>query len=135
MIRKRSSPFAKALRSLWAALMAKDSDQRIDVLAITSAEQAAMMKARGFKVLSTPIGPISLIPDSANADSPLAKPKVREAISYAINREAIVKARGSEGLQASSIITISNFNRRRLAFSDFSNRLTTWRCQTPFSQE
>ena len=37
---------------------------------------------------------MSLIPDSKNADSPLSKPKVREAISYAIDREAIAKARG-----------------------------------------
>ena len=37
---------------------------------------------------------MSLIPDSKNADSPLSKPKVREAISYAIDREGIAKARG-----------------------------------------
>jgi peptide/nickel transport system substrate-binding protein len=77
-----------------AALRTNDPEQRIDVLAVTSAEQATMMKAQGFKLLSTPIGPISLIPDSANADSPLSKEKVREAISYAIDREGISKARG-----------------------------------------
>ena len=76
------------------ALMTGDKEQRIDVLSVTSGEQAAMMKAKGFTVLKMSVGPISLIPDSANADSPLAKQKVREAISYAINREGIVKARG-----------------------------------------
>jgi peptide/nickel transport system substrate-binding protein len=77
-----------------AAMVTKDKDQRIDVLSVTSGEQAAMLKAQGFKVLMMPVGPISLIPDSANADSPLSKQKVREAVSYAINREGIVKARG-----------------------------------------
>jgi peptide/nickel transport system substrate-binding protein len=77
-----------------AALRTKDPNQRIDVLSITSGEQAAMMKAQGFEVLSMPIGPISMIPDSANADSPLSNRKVREAVSYAIDREGIVKARG-----------------------------------------
>jgi peptide/nickel transport system substrate-binding protein len=77
-----------------AAVRSKDPDQKVSVLAVTSAEQAFMMQNQGFKVVSTPIGPISLIPDSVNADSPLSKQKVREAISYAINREGIVKARG-----------------------------------------
>ena len=77
-----------------AAMRSKDPDQKVSVLAVTSAEQAFMMKNQGFKIVSTPIGPISLIPDSANADSPLSKRKVREAISYAIDREGIVKARG-----------------------------------------
>ena len=77
-----------------AAMRSKDPDERVDVLSVTSGEQAAMMKAQGFEVLSMPIGPISMIPDSANADSPLSNLKVREAISYAINREGIVKARG-----------------------------------------
>jgi peptide/nickel transport system substrate-binding protein len=53
-----------------------------------------MMKAQGFEVLTMSIGPVSLIPDSKNADSPLSNKKVRQAVSYAINREAIVKARG-----------------------------------------
>lgn len=77
-----------------AAMRSKDPDQRINVLAVTSAEQAFMMKGQGFQVLSTPIGPISLIPDSVNSDSPFSKEKVREAVSFAINREGIVKARG-----------------------------------------
>ncbi len=77
-----------------AAMVTKDKDQRVDVLSVTSGEQAAMMKAQGFKVLTMPIGPISLIPDSNNPDSPLSNKKVREAISCAINREGIVKARG-----------------------------------------
>jgi peptide/nickel transport system substrate-binding protein len=75
------------------AMQAK-GDQRVDVLASTSGEQAAGLKAQGMNVLSLPVGPVSLIPDSKNGDSPLSKPKVREAISYAIDRESIAKARG-----------------------------------------
>ena len=76
------------------AAMRASGPEKIQVLAVTSGEQAAMMKTQGFDVLSMPIGPISLIPDSNNPDSPLSKKKVREAVSYAIDREAIVKARG-----------------------------------------
>jgi len=75
------------------AMLAK-GDQRVDVLASTSGEQAATLKAQGLNVLSMPVGPVSLIPDSKNADSPLSRPKVREAISYAIDRDSIAKARG-----------------------------------------
>lgn len=35
---------------------------------------------------------LMLIPDSANADSPFADPRVREAVSYALNREALARA-------------------------------------------
>ena len=76
------------------AAMRAGGAERIHVLAVTSGEQAAMMKAQGFNILSMPVGPVSLIPDSNNPDSPLSKRKVREAVSYAINRDAIVKARG-----------------------------------------
>jgi peptide/nickel transport system substrate-binding protein len=76
-----------------AAMRARGAE-KVHVLSVTAGEQAAMMKAQGFEVLSWPIGPISLIPDSKNANSPLSKRKVRQAISYAIDREAICKARG-----------------------------------------
>jgi peptide/nickel transport system substrate-binding protein len=52
-----------------------------------------MMKAQGFQIISGPVAATSLLPDSTNADSPLSKKKVREAVSLAINRDAIVKAR------------------------------------------
>jgi peptide/nickel transport system substrate-binding protein len=76
------------------AAMRASGSEKVQVLCVTSGEQAAMMQAQGFEVLTMSIGPVSLIPDSKNADSPLSKLKVRQAISYAINREAIVKARG-----------------------------------------
>jgi peptide/nickel transport system substrate-binding protein len=76
------------------AAMRASGAEKIHVLCVTSGEQAAMLKAQGFEVLTMPIGPVSLIPDSNNPDSPLSKKQVREAVSYAINREAIAKARG-----------------------------------------
>lgn len=76
-----------------AAMRAKGAEQ-VSVLCTTSGQQAAMLKAQGFKAISMPVGPVSLIPDSKDSDSPLSKRKVRQAISYAINREAIAKARG-----------------------------------------
>jgi peptide/nickel transport system substrate-binding protein len=76
-----------------AAMRASGQD-KIHVLCVTSGEEAAMLKAQGFNILTMPIGPVSLVPDSNNPESPLSKLKVRQAVSYAINRDAVVKARG-----------------------------------------
>jgi peptide/nickel transport system substrate-binding protein len=76
------------------AAMRTSGSEKVHVLYVNSGEQATMMKAQGFRVISGPVGATSLLPDSVNADSPLSKKKVRDAVSLAINREAIVKARG-----------------------------------------
>jgi len=65
-----------------------------EVLATEWGKMAADLKALGFKLLSAASGTVSLLPDSANADSPFANKKVREAVEYAIDREALVKAKG-----------------------------------------
>ena len=59
--------------------------------------------AEGFKLapLATGAGVFQFMPDSANADSPLADKTVREAIEYAINRPHLAKAMG-EGLTPAS---------------------------------
>jgi ABC-type transport system substrate-binding protein len=44
---------------------------------------------KGFNVLYVPADPVCLWPDSVNPDSPLYKAEVRQAISYAIDRDAI----------------------------------------------
>ncbi len=44
--------------------MRAGGSEKVHVLSVTSGEQAAMMKAQGFQVLSMPVGPVSLIPDS-----------------------------------------------------------------------
>ena len=76
------------------AAMRTGGSEKVQVLYVNSGEQAAMMRAQGFKIIAGPVGATSLIPDSNNPDSPLSKKKVREAVSYAIDRDAIVKARG-----------------------------------------
>jgi peptide/nickel transport system substrate-binding protein len=86
------------------AAMRAPGEEKVHVLSVTSGEQAAMMKAQGFEVIIMPVGPVSLIPDSKNPGSPLANKKVRQAVSYAINREAIVKARGFGFWKASNQI-------------------------------
>jgi peptide/nickel transport system substrate-binding protein len=53
------------------------------------------MKALGKFEVTTQVQTIfSLLPDSANADSPFANKKVREAVEYAIDREAIASGMG-----------------------------------------
>jgi len=52
------------------------------------------LKQKQFTIISGFTGAITLIPDSKNANSPLANIKVRQAIDYAINRDALVKAKG-----------------------------------------
>jgi peptide/nickel transport system substrate-binding protein len=76
------------------AAMRASGTEKVQVLYVNSGEQAAMMKGQGFSIISAPVGATTLVPDSNNADSPLSKKKVREAVSLAINREAIVRARG-----------------------------------------
>lgn len=63
------------------------------VLNAETGKLAADMKAAGFNVYAADTGVVTLIPDSANADSPLANRKVREAVEYAIDKEAIAKAK------------------------------------------
>lgn len=87
------------------AAMRARGKEKVHVLSVTSGEQAAMLKTQGFEVISMSIGPISFIPDSKNPDSPFSKKKVRQAVSYAINREAIVKARGFGFWSAANQIT------------------------------
>ena len=70
-------------------------DDSIDVLNINSAEQVSMLKATGlFNITILHTGPVSLTPSSMDTESPLSNLKVRQAISYAVDREAIVAARG-----------------------------------------
>ena len=49
---------------------------------------------KGNKYESMTSGVVCMIPDSKNPDSPFSKLKVRQALDYAVNKEAIVKARG-----------------------------------------
>ena len=69
-------------------------DQSLDILNTTSGEQISTLRDLGFYADALPIGPISLAPDSLDENSPFSKLEVRQAVSYALDREAIVAARG-----------------------------------------
>jgi len=64
------------------------------VLNTETGKMAADLRAIGLNVYAADTGVVVLIPDSMNADSPLSNRKVREAMDYAIDKEAIVKAKG-----------------------------------------
>ncbi len=67
----------------------------IDVLNINSAEQISQLKATGqFDIVILETGPVTMTASSVDANSPLSKLEVRQAISYAIDRDAIIAARG-----------------------------------------
>jgi peptide/nickel transport system substrate-binding protein len=63
------------------------------VLNAESGKLVADLRDAGLGVFTNPAGVVCLIPDSSNADSPLADKRVREAIEYAIDKEAIAKAK------------------------------------------
>ena len=63
------------------------------VLNTETGKMAADLKAMGLNIITADTGTVVLIPDSVNADSPLSNRKVREAIEYAIDKEAIAKTK------------------------------------------
>lgn len=77
------------------AAMQQTGADSIDVLNTNSAEQIVTMENMpGLSISSYSIGPVSLIPSSMDESSPLSKLEVRQAISYAIDRDALIAARG-----------------------------------------
>lgn len=68
--------------------------EAIDVLNTNSAELITTLADLDVYIEKMPIGPVSLVPSSNDPDSPLSKLEVRQAISFAIDREALVAARG-----------------------------------------
>jgi peptide/nickel transport system substrate-binding protein len=52
---------------------------------------AQELHSKGYNMITQTGGTMILVPDSANPDSPFAQKLVRQAVSYAINREALVK--------------------------------------------
>ena len=60
-----------------------------------SAKDISSFPSAGFKISPVPLSSVdSLVPDTANADSPWSNQKVREAVEYAIDKEAISRAFG-----------------------------------------
>jgi peptide/nickel transport system substrate-binding protein len=52
------------------------------------------LQQKGYTILKSYAGAYCLAPDSKNADSPWSNLKVRQALDYAVDRAALVKARG-----------------------------------------
>jgi peptide/nickel transport system substrate-binding protein len=82
--------FMRDPQTMKAALLAGE----IDLFGENGGELIAEMKAKGFKEIGADNGIVMLMPDSVNQDSPLANKMVREAVSIAIDREGLSKARG-----------------------------------------
>ena len=80
-----------------------------DVLWSPNTIVGAELKAMGFDSIYRHDGTFALIPDSANPDSPFTDKRVREALEYAIDREAIMKALGS-GLWGPAYQIACSFN-------------------------
>lgn len=65
------------------------------VSTVVSPKDASDLQKTGkYSVAGTPVAVFGVIGDSAHADSPFANIKVRQAIAYAINNEAIAKNLG-----------------------------------------
>jgi peptide/nickel transport system substrate-binding protein len=60
-----------------------------DVVGTTNPTALKELAAAGNNVISFPLGPYSLVPDGANADSPWSNLLVREAAEYAIDKVAM----------------------------------------------
>jgi peptide/nickel transport system substrate-binding protein len=72
------------------SLQAKEMD--VDAGNVSKIE--ADLKAQGYQVFISYLSISCLVPDSAASTSPLSNLKVRQAIDYAIDRDAIVKSLG-----------------------------------------
>jgi peptide/nickel transport system substrate-binding protein len=82
--------YMRDIQTIKASLLANE----IDVFGADGGELIAELVSKGLEEVSADNGIVMLMPDSTNPDSPLANKQVREALSYAIDREAIAKARG-----------------------------------------
>ncbi|MDR0852223.1 MAG: ABC transporter substrate-binding protein, partial [Clostridiales Family XIII bacterium] len=68
--------------------------ESIDLLNTTNGEQIQQFSGMGYNVSKMLIGPISLTPNSLDANSPFANEDIRKAVSFALDRDSIVAARG-----------------------------------------
>ena len=76
-------------------MVQKMAFQRGDIHILASrGVMAKELKGAGYKYLAEAGGTFVLIPDSKNADSPFADKRVRLAVSYALDREALAAALG-----------------------------------------
>jgi peptide/nickel transport system substrate-binding protein len=64
------------------------------VINSADAKSAYDLAAKGYEVINRVSGYSVLLPDSTHSDSPLANPKVRQAIEYAIDKVSMAKTLG-----------------------------------------
>jgi len=78
------------------AALQSDGADYLDVLQTSSVTQILTMTAgdTGVRLVQAPLGCVALMPSSKDETSPLSKLEVRQAISYAIDRNALCKAFG-----------------------------------------
>lgn len=93
---QKGKPYLDSVQIVWTpdlstqvALM-KSGDG--DVWDATAGKDASVLENLGFVVRSSALGTATLEPDTMNADSVFASQTVRQAIEYAIDKEAIAKA-------------------------------------------
>ena len=85
------------------AAMQIDGDDGVDVLNTTNAQQIITLTASDALYMTTnSIGPVSLMPSSNDEGDPLSDIRVRQAVSYAIDRDALIAARGFGILEAAT---------------------------------
>jgi ABC-type transport system substrate-binding protein len=71
-----------------------DGDARVHAVAASSPAQAGEFLAMGYRITSLPNQTIVLVMQNDDPDSPLINPLIRQAISMAIDREAITRSLG-----------------------------------------
>jgi peptide/nickel transport system substrate-binding protein len=78
-----------------AAVMSNNPGDRVDSLATTNGEQITLLEqSADVHTVSFITGPMAMFPDSKDPNSPLSKLEVRQALAYAVDRQAICDARG-----------------------------------------
>ena len=89
-------PYLDALEYLIIAdpitQMAMMKTGELDALMTSPGTLAADLKKEGFNVFTREVGVYPMTPDSVNPDSPFYDVKVRQAVEYAIDKEAIANS-------------------------------------------
>jgi peptide/nickel transport system substrate-binding protein len=95
---QKGKPYLDRIETLYVkdAKTAADwlRSDKVDAIVNINGESAVALKSEGFVIQALPWTMEELLPDSLNTDSVLADKRVRQAVEYAIDRPAIVKALG-----------------------------------------
>ena len=101
---QKGKPYLDKIETFYVREMKTAADWlrngEVDAIVNINGESAVALKSEGFVIQALPWTMEELLPDSLNADSILADKRVRQAVEYAIDRPAIVKALGHGYWQA-----------------------------------